>query len=914
MQPDRFNSLIRTMEVQQRSYALYSLAEAELQGFGNIAQLPYSIKILLESLIRNYDEHSITMHHIRLLADWTEHRGGQQEIPFKPGRVVLQDFTGVPAVVDLASMRDAVQRNGGDPDKINPQIPVDLVIDHSLSVESYGRPDSIRDNMSQEYQQNEERYRFLRWAQMSFENFRVVPPGYGIVHQVNLEYLASGVIRQPSPYGTMLFPDSVIGTDSHTTMINGLGILGWGVGGIEAEAAMLGQPLYFVVPQVVGIKLTGTLREGVTATDVALAITQFLRHKGVVGQFIEFYGPGLSEISSPDRATIANMAPEYGATLSYFPPDQETLNYFRLTGRSEEHIELMESYYRKQGLFRTETAPDPLFTDTCEMDLSTIMPSVAGPKRPQDRIELPNLPERLREAFMRPSAQGGYGLTKEHMEKKVWVEYDDGDKEEMKEGSIVIASITSCTNTSNPSVMIGAGLLAQKAVEKGLTIPRFVKTSLTPGSRAVTEYLSRSGLLTSLQALGFYIDGYGCATCCGNSGPLPPKVDRAITSHQLTVASVLSGNRNFEGRIHPLVKMNFLASPPLVIAYALTGTMNIDLTSEPVGYTQEGTAVFLKDIWPSSKEVEHILQSTLTPEIFSETYKDMFQGDRLWNSLSSDNDRQYTWDAASTYIQPPPYFHHAVDREHVNKIPMSQGDGYRAASDALRMRALAVLGDSITTDHISPVGNIAVDSPAGKYLRSRGVERKDYNSYGSRRGNHQVMLRGTFANIRLRNRMVEGKEGGYTRYLPDDELMTIYDAAMKYKESGTPLLVIAGKEYGTGSSRDWAAKGTLLLGVKAVLAESFERIHRSNLVGMGVLPIQFADGKNAEAWGLSGEEEYVLHAPEFSQPKQKVQLEVVQPDGGRVHIPVIVRLDSQVEIVYYRNNGILPYVLSILSS
>lgn len=914
MQQNRFNSLIQTMEIKQRTYALYSLHKAELEGLGNIERLPYSIKILLEALIRNYDGLSITMDHIRLLANWIEHRGGEQEIPFKPGRVVLQDFTGVPAVVDLAAMRDAVQRNGGDPDKINPQIPVDLVIDHSLNVEAYGRPNSIRDNMVQEYRQNEERYRFLRWAQSSFENFRVVPPGYGIVHQVNLEYLASGVMQQPGSFGTMLYPDSVIGTDSHTTMINGLGILGWGVGGIEAEAAMLGQPLYFVVPEVVGIKLKGALHEGVTATDVTLTITQFLRKKGVVGQFIEFYGPGLAEISSPDRATIANMAPEYGATLSYFPLDDETLNYFRLTGRSEEHIELLEGYYRKQGLFRTGNEPDPVYSETCEINLSAIVPSVAGPKRPQDRIELHALPQRLRETFICPTAQGGYGLTREKMEKKVWVEYDDGSKEVITEGSIVIASITSCTNTSNPSVMIGAGLLAKKAVEKGLTIPRFIKTSLTPGSKAVTEYLSRSSLLQPLEALGFYIDGYGCATCCGNSGPLSQEVDNAIIGHQLTVASILSGNRNFEGRIHPLVKMNFLASPPLVIAYALAGTMNINLTREPVGYTKEGTAVFLKEIWPSSKEIEQILQSTITPQIFIETYKDVFQGDLYWNSLSCEEDKLYAWDAASTYIQPPSYFEAAKDQKQENMIPRGVGDGRGAAHEAIKMRALALFGDSITTDHISPVGNIAADSPAGIYLYSQGVDRKDYNSYGSRRGNHQVMLRGTFANIRLRNRLVEGKEGGFTRYLPNGEMMTIYDAAMKYKENGTPLLVIAGKEYGTGSSRDWAAKGTSLLGVKAVLAESFERIHRSNLVGMGVLPLQFAEGKSAEAWGLDGTEEYVPHLPEITQPKQVVHLEVLHQSGVRTMIPAIVRLDSQVEIVYYRNNGILPYVLSILSS
>lgn len=894
------NGWIQTIEGLDKPYKIYSLKKAEQQGLGAISRLPFSLKILLESMMRNFDGKAVLMEHIRLLADWAECRTGHEEIPFKPGRVVLQDFTGVPAVVDLAAMREAVHQSGGDPAIINPQIPVDLIIDHSLIVDAYGNEDSMKENMALEYERNEERYRFLRWAQSSFQNFRVVPPGNGIVHQVNLEYLATGVIQQHVQDDLYVFPDSVIGTDSHTTMINGLGILGWGVGGIEAESAMLGQPLYFVVPEVIGIKLTGKLQEGVTATDLTLTITQWLRKIGVVGKFIEFFGEGLQHISAADRATIANMAPEYGATLSYFPMDQETLRYLSLTGRTPQQLALIERYYREQGIFRTESTEDPIFTQSLELDLSIIKPSIAGPKRPQDRLELDEVTAQVSEVLIRSIAEGGYGLAEEQLRNKVEVHYEDGATERLETGSIVIAAITSCTNTSNPSVMIGAGLLAQKALAKGLKVPRFVKTSLTPGSRVVTAYLRKAGLLDSLESLGFYVDGYGCASCGGNTGPLSESVAETIKNHQLTVASILSGNRNFEGRIHPLVKMNFLASPPLVIAYALAGTMNIDLTADPLGHTKEGQPVLLKDIWPTAEEIQKMIDSTIHPDIYAQTFSQMFQGDERWNRLDSIDNKLYAWDPASTYIQRPSY--------------IKKNDETSAHAGTIRMRALGLFGDSITTDHISPVGNIAVHSPAGKYLHEQGVASKDFNQYGARRGNYHVMIRGTFANIRLRNRIADGKEGGYTRFMPTGEMMTIYDAAMRYQDNGVPLIVIAGKEYGTGSSRDWAAKGTALLGVKAVLAESFERIHRSNLVGMGVLPLQFLDGEGAGSLGLNGTETYHLHLPAHLEPRQRVDLEVVRADGDQMRIEVVLRLDSQVEIDYYQHSGILPFVLRKLTS
>ncbi len=862
---------------------LYRLEAVERAGLGQISRLPFSLKILLESLLRHCDGRVITDEDITALARWNPKAG--RELPFKPARVLLQDFTGVPAIVDLAAMRAAVKRLGGDPTKINPLVPVDLVIDHSVQVDYFGSRLALQRNAELEFQRNRERYEFLRWGQKAFKNFRVVPPATGIVHQVNLEFLAKVVMTRTENSEIVAFPDTLVGTDSHTTMINGLGVLGWGVGGIEAEACMLGQPLYIVTPEVIGFKLTGRLREGVTATDLVLTVTQMLRQKGVVDKFVEFYGDGLAQLSLPDRATIANMAPEYGATCGFFPVDDETLRYLRQTGRPKDLIDLVERYCKEQGLFRTAQTPDPIFTDTLELRLEDVEPSVAGPKRPQDRIRLWDVKREFRKLLSAPSPLSS-----------PLPQRGEGMGVRVENGSVVIAAITSCTNTSNPSVMIGAGLLAKKAVERGLKVPPHVKTSLAPGSKVVTEYLQRSGLLSYLEELGFYLVGYGCTTCIGNSGPLPEPVAKEIIEKNLVVAAVLSGNRNFEGRIHPLVKANFLASPPLVVAYALAGTVDIDLTNEPIGLDRDGRPVYLKDLWPSSSEIAEIM-SSITPEMFQKTYANVFDGNPQWNAITGVEGELYRFDPSSTYIQEPPYF-----RE-FSLEPKPPADIHSA-------RVLVMLGDSVTTDHISPAGDIPVDSPAGKYLRERGIEKKDFNSYGSRRGNHEVMMRGTFANVRLKNLLVPGVEGGWTVHFPSGERMTIYDAAMRYQSERVPLLVLAGKEYGTGSSRDWAAKGPALLGVKAIIAESFERIHRSNLVGMGILPLQYKDGQNAHALGLTGQELFdIVGISALERPRQELVVRACKPDGSVTEFTVIARLDMPIEIEYYRNGGILPTVL-----
>lgn len=884
------------LNVNDKEYVYYRINGLEEQGIGQVSRLPFSIKVLLEAAVRQYDGKSVTKEHIEQLAKWAEKRS-DKEIAFKPARIVLQDFTGVPAVVDLAALRSAMKRVGGDPERINPLIPVDLVIDHSVMVDRAGTEDALEYNMNLEFQRNEERYRLLRWAAESLDNFRAVPPATGIVHQVNLEYLATVAVTREVDGEQVVFPDSLVGTDSHTTMINGLGVVGWGVGGIEAEACMLGQPLYFVTPEVIGFKLTGQLAEGATATDLALTVTEMLRKKGVVGKFVEFYGPGLSNLSLADRATVANMAPEYGATVGFFPVDEESLNYLRDTGRDEELIQLVKAYYQAQGLFRTDDTPDPIFTDTIELDLGTVVPSLSGPKRPQDRIELNEMKKAWNETLRKPIDERGFGLSEEEANKSVKVTRDDGTTYELKQGSVVIAAITSCTNTSNPSVMLGAGLVAKKAVEKGLTVAPYVKSSLTPGSKVVTEYLSKANLLEPLAKLGFTVAGYGCATCIGNSGPLAEDVSKAIEENDLTVASVLSGNRNFEGRIHPLVKANYLASPPLVVAYALAGTVDIDFETEPIGTGKDGESVYLKDIWPSSQEIAQVMREAISAEQFRKQYSRVFDANERWNQLPTPKGVLYEWDEKSTYIQEPPFFVN-MSKE-VEEIKPITG-----------AHILALLGDSVTTDHISPAGSIAEDSPAGKYLKEHGVAVKDFNSYGSRRGNDRVMTRGTFANIRIRNQMVPGSEGGVTLHVPSGEVMAIYDAAMKYKETNTPLVVIAGKEYGTGSSRDWAAKGTNLLGVKAVIAESFERIHRSNLVGMGVLPLQFKDGQSWKSLGLTGKEKIdILDLSDDIKPGDTLTVRATKEDGSSIEFEVLVRLDSVVDVEYYRNGGILQTVL-----
>ncbi|MFQ3567204.1 MAG: aconitate hydratase AcnA [Aggregatilineales bacterium] len=885
-----------TFDTGTGTAVIYRLYKLEESGFGSLDRLPFSIKILLENALRNLDNFEVTEENVRALANWSAENPQDVEIPFKPARVVLQDFTGVPSTVDLAALRSAIQRLNDDPRKINPVVPVDLVIDHSVQVDRFGTIDAININAQIEFERNRERYEFLHWGQKAFSNFRVVPPATGIVHQVNLEYLAKVVQLVEEDGETIALPDTLVGTDSHTTMINGLGVLGWGVGGIEAEAAMLGQPIYMLMPQVVGFKLTGRLPEGATATDLVLTVTQMLRRHGVVDKFVEFFGEGLSGLSLPNRATIANMAPEYGATMGFFPVDAETINYLRRTGRSEALASLVERYCKEQGLFRTDDTPDPQFTDVLELNLADVEPSVAGPKRPQDRVPLREMKQAFEKALRAPLDERGFALDENRIQHTSIVA-DNGTKSTIGHGTVVIAAITSCTNTSNPQVMIGAGLLAKKAVERGLRTKPFVKTSLAPGSRVVTDYLDRAGLTPYLQALGFHTVGYGCTTCIGNSGPLPQRVADAIAEGELVAAAVLSGNRNFEGRINPLVKANYLASPPLVVAYALAGTVDIDLMHEPIGKDGDGNPVYLRDIWPSQQEIDETIRTAITPEMFEKQYSAVFTANEMWNAIEGSDGAVYRWNKNSTYIQEPPFFNDFTPEP----APVKPIAG---------ARVLAVLGDSITTDHISPAGDIAEDSPAGIYLRKQGIEKRDFNSYGARRGNHEVMIRGTFANIRLRNYLVPGSEGGITLYHPQNEVMSIYKAARLYGETNTPLLILAGAEYGTGSSRDWAAKGTALLGVRAVIAKSFERIHRSNLVMMGVLPLQFKPGEGWSELGLTGREVYdILGIDDSLQPKQDLTVIAVSEDGKEKTFTVTARIDTPVEVEYYRNGGILQTVL-----
>ena len=874
---------------------LYRLQKLAEDGQADIDRLPFSIKILLEALLRECDGYVITQEDVVNLANWNAAAPAPNELPFKPARVVLQDFTGVPAVVDLAALRSAMARMGGDPQKINPIIPVDLVVDHSVQVDQFGSKAALFFNAEREFERNYERYEFLRWGQSAFNDFRVIPPASGIVHQVNLEYLARGVWTRPEGDLQVAYPDTLVGTDSHTTMINGLGIVGWGVGGIEAEAVMLGQPIYMLTPEVIGFRLTGRLSEGVTATDLTLTVVEMLRAKGVVGKFVEFFGPGLSQMTLPDRATIANMAPEYGATMGFFPTDAESLNYLRRTGRSPELVELVERYTKAQGLFRTDDLSDPIFTDTLELNLADVEPSLAGPKRPQDRVSLSGMKQAFREALSAPVGVKGFGLSDEQLQKKATYK-NNGSTVELTHGAVTIAAITSCTNTSNPSVMIGAGILAKKATERGLKVKPYVKTSLAPGSKVVTDYLDDAGLTPYLEELGFHTVGYGCTTCIGNSGPLPDPVVEAITTGDLIVSGVLSGNRNFEGRIHPYVKANYLASPPLVVAYALAGSTDIDLTSEPIGQDADGNDVYLKEIWPTHEEIDIVYEQALQPTAFRKEYDGIEQSNQKWNEIPVRGGELFNWYEGSTYIQEPPFF---ID------MPL-QVPPIQPISSA---RTLVKVGDSVTTDHISPAGAIALESPAGQFLEEHDVAQHEFNSYGSRRGNDRVMTRGTFANIRLRNQMAPGTEGGWTTYLPTNEQMSIYDASLKYKESGTPTVVLAGKEYGTGSSRDWAAKGTILLGIKAALAESFERIHRSNLVGMGVLPLQFKEGQNAETLGLTGQETFSIDIDDNLQPRQDVSVTVTDADGKTRQIAMTCRIDTPVEVDYYRNGGILQTVL-----
>ena len=882
-----FNSRA-SFEVEGKKYNYYRLEALKEAGIADPAKLPFTIKILLESVLRLHDGFSITEEHVRNLAKWgTDEVDLSIYVPYKPGRVILQDFTGVPAVVDLASLRKAMADLNGDPNLINPHVPVDLVIDHSVQVDKAGTPDSLMFNMEKEFSRNEERYNFLSWAQKAFTNYKAVPPGVGIIHQVNLEYLASVVTSVELENGELqAFPDTLVGTDSHTTMINGIGVLGWGVGGIEAEAGMLGQPSYFPVPEVVGVKLINSLPAGTTATDLVLKITQVLRKHNVVGKFVEFFGPGVTGMSLADRATVANMAPEYGATCGFFPIDEESLNYLRLTGRSEEHVSLVEAYTKANGMFFT---PDnePNFTETVVVDLGEVEPNLAGPKRPQDLIPLSKMQSEFVKALEAPQGHSGFGLTGDDVEKKI------GD---LTHGSIAIASITSCTNTSNPFVMLGAGLLAKKAVEKGLKVPEYVKTSLAPGSKVVTAYLQEADLLEPLESLGFGVVGYGCATCIGNSGPLAPEVAKPIIDGDLVAAAVVSANRNFEGRVHPLVKANYLASPILVVAYALAGNINFDLQNDSFGKDEEGNDVYLADIWPSTEELHQLVRDTVRPELFMAEYANIFDKNERWNKIQSSSGALYEWDTSSTYIQNPPYFE-GLSKKAADVVPLRN------------LSVIAKMGDTVTTDHISPAGAISKDSPAGRYLLDRGVKVEDFNSYGSRRGNHEVMMRGTFANIRIRNFLAPGTEGGYTTHLPSGEVMSIYDAAMRYKEEGTDLMVIAGKDYGMGSSRDWAAKGPQLLGIKAVLVESFERIHRSNLVMMGVLPLQFMEGETAESLGLTGEEKYTIEIGNDVKPQGVVKIIATDNDGNKKEFNAIARFDSEVEIDYYRHGGILQMVL-----
>jgi aconitate hydratase len=890
----------KTLKAGGKTYAYYSLPTAERNGLKGTSRLPFSMKVLLENLLRNEDGRTVTKDDIKAFAEWLKTKTSEHEFAFRPARVLMQDFTGVPAVVDLAAMRDAMKSLGGDPKKINPQVPVDLVIDHSVAVTFFGSNSAFKKNVEEEYRQNQERYKFLKWAQRSFDNFSVVPPGTGICHQVNLEYLSRVVFSRKDKVKVdgkpvtmdVAYPDTVVGTDSHTTMVNGLSVLGWGVGGIEAEAAMLGQPLSMVLPEVIGFKLTGKLKEGVTATDLVLTVTEMLRKRGVVGKFVEFFGPGLTHLTIADRATLGNMSPEYGATCGFSPIDDDTIRYLKDTSRPKEVIALVAAYAKAQGMYRTKTTPDPMFTDVLKLDLATVEPSLAGPKRPQDRVALKDV-----KAGFAASMDKEFGKAAE-MKKRVPV---PGKNYDLGHGDVVIAAITSCTNTSNPNVMIGAGLLARKAAAKGLSAKPWVKTSLVPGSQVVGEYLEHSGLQKDLDKLGFNLVGYGCTTCIGNSGPLPPEISKAINANDLVAAAVLSGNRNFEGRVNADVRANYLASPPLVVAYSIAGTMQADVAREPLGTDPKGKKVFLKDIWPSNKEIGSFVSKNVTKKIFAKKYADVFKGDAQWRKIAVKGGMTYDWDKKSTYVQNPPYF------AGMKKQPAP-------LEDIVDARVLALLGDSITTDHISPAGSIKIDSPAGKYLVGHKVKPADFNQYGTRRGNHEVMMRGTFANIRLKNQMVPGVEGGFTVHYPSRQRMTIYDAAMKYMADNVPLVVFGGKEYGTGSSRDWAAKGSLLLGVRAVVVQSFERIHRSNLIGMGVMPLMFEEGTSWQSLGMKGDEQVTIRGLHGEiKPHQRLIAEIVAGNGTLKRVPLICRIDTLDELDYFKNGGILQYVLRHLA-
>ncbi len=885
-----------SLQVGGNSYHYYRLAKLQEDGVGNVDKLPFSIKVLLESVLRNENGYDVTEEDVRNLATYNPAKPAELEIPFKPARVILQDFTGVPAVVDLAALRSAMQRMGGDPNKINPQVPVDLVIDHSVQVDEYDSPFALANNSAIEFERNRERYEFLRWGQSAFDNFRVVPPASGIVHQVNLEYIAKGVQLSKN---NELYPDSLVGTDSHTTMINGLGVVGWGVGGIEAEAVMLNQPIYMLMPEVIGFKIVGKLKEGVTATDLTLRVTEMLRKKGVVGKFVEFYGAGLSSMTLPDRATIANMAPEYGATMGFFPVDVETLRYLEQTGRLPDEVAAVEAYSKAQGMFRTDDTPDPDFADTLELDLATVEPALAGPKRPQDRINLSDMKSEWQQSLERPVGPSGHGLSAEQL--KVTASnsierHGETSNFTLKHGDVVLTAITSCTNTSNPSVLIAAGIVAKKAVEKGIKQKPYTKTSLAPGSKVVTEYLTDTGLLPYLEQIGFGVVGYGCTTCIGNSGPLPEPVVSAINEGDIVAASVTSGNRNFEGRVNPHTRANYLASPPLVVAYALAGTVNIDFATDPIAQDKDGNDVYLRDIWPSTEDIAEHMSAAMKPEVFEKIYKGIEESNEKWNEIPIRGGELYDWNPDSTYIQEPPFF-----------VDMS--DEPSPIQPINNARVLVKVGDSITTDHISPAGNIAANTPAAEYLQENGVERRDFNSFGSRRGNDRVMTRGTFANIRLRNQLAPGTEGGMTTDFTDGQVKSIYEASLNYKEAATPTIILSGKDYGMGSSRDWAAKGTLLLGVKAVIAEAYERIHRSNLIGMGILPLQYKAGESAASLGLTGTETFSIQVDDNLRPSQEVKVDVSREDGSSFSFSTICRIDTPVEIDYYRNGGILHTVL-----
>ncbi|WP_062017583.1 aconitate hydratase AcnA [Aureimonas sp. AU4] len=914
--PDSFKSR-RTLTVEGRDYVYFDLKAAEANGLTGASRLPYSLKVILENLLRNEDDRTVKADDIRAMARWLDDRGSAgHEIAYRPARVLMQDFTGVPAVVDLAAMRDATQSLGADPDKINPLVPVDLVIDHSVMVDYFAQPDAAQKNVDVEYDRNGERYTFLRWGSGAFRNFRVVPPGTGICHQVNLEYLAQTVWTKEENGETVAYPDTLVGTDSHTTMVNGLAVLGWGVGGIEAEAAMLGQPVSMLIPEVIGFRVDGRLPEGTTATDLVLTVTQMLRKKGVVGKFVEFYGPGLANLTLEDQATIANMAPEYGATCGFFPIDKDTLGYLDATGRDKHRIALVEAYAKAQGMFYEAGAAEPVFTDTLSLDLSTVVPSLAGPKRPQDRVALTEASVKFREALV--ELQGGRkkselpdsvgdsrfmdeGAVPPHKTPETVRHNVQGATHGIADGDVVIAAITSCTNTSNPNVLVAAGLVARKAHALGLKVKPWVKTSLAPGSQVVTEYLEKAGLQTDLDAMGFNLVGYGCTTCIGNSGPLPEAISEAINQNDLVAVSVLSGNRNFEGRVNPDVRANYLASPPLVVAYAIAGSMFVDITKDPLGQDQNGRDIFLKDIWPTTQEIAEIVRRTVTRDLFETRYSDVFKGDRHWQQIEVSGGQTYQWDDRSTYVQNPPYF---------TGMTMTP----KPVTDIHNARILSLFLDSITTDHISPAGSIKKNGPAGDYLVSHQVRPVDFNSYGARRGNHEVMMRGTFANIRIKNQMVPGIEGGITKHFPDGEQMPIYDAAMRYQDEGVPTVVFAGKEYGTGSSRDWAAKGTVLLGVRAVIAQSFERIHRSNLVGMGVVPFVFQEGTSWQSLELKGDETVTIEGLADVKPRQTVNVRITRANGEVLDVPLLCRIDTLDELEYFRAGGILPYVLRQLAA